>query len=65
MRFSEAQKSIANLVAQGLTNSEIGEELGYSEDSIKKHLSRMYKKLGVKRRVDFVCKFTESGRESV
>lgn len=54
MRFSEEQKKIALLVGAGCTNTEIGEELGYSADSIKKQLSRIYKKLGVKRRVEFV-----------
>ena len=54
MRLSKEQKSIAILVGAGYTNTEIGEELGYSSDSIKKQLSRIYKKLGVKRRVEFV-----------
>lgn len=54
MRLSKEQKSIATLVEAGYTNTEIGEELGYSSDSIKKQLSIIYKKLGVKRRVEFV-----------
>lgn len=54
MIFNEEQIKIAQLVKSGLTNIEIGEELGYSPDCIKKRLSLIYKKLGVKRRVEFV-----------
>ncbi len=52
MFFSEEQLKIAMLVQCGKTNIEIGEELGYSAESIKKRLSGIYKKLGIKRRIE-------------
>lgn len=48
------QKLIVELLKQGLTNIEIGEELGYSSDSIKKRLSIIYKKFGVKKRIELI-----------
>ena len=54
MLFNEEQIQIAKLVQNGFTNIEIGEELGYSADCIKKRLSKLYKKIGVKKRIEFV-----------
>ncbi len=60
MLFNAEQLKIAELVKKGFTNIEIGEELGYSGDCIKKRLSKIYKKLGVKRRVEFVKWLSEN-----
>lgn len=38
------------LVLRGLTNKQIAQTLGIAEDTVKKHLHRAYKKLGVRRR---------------
>ena len=54
MFFNEEHLKIALLVQRGRKNIEIGEELGYSAESIKKRLGEIYKKLGVKRRVELV-----------
>ena len=51
-KLNDEQKDIVKLVKQGLTNIEIGVELGYSADSIKKPLSVIYKKFGVRNRID-------------
>lgn len=49
-----SKKDIVKLVKQGLTNIEIGVELGYSADSIKKRLSVIYKKFGVRKRIELI-----------
>lgn len=54
MVFNEEDRIIAKLVKTGCTNLEIGEELGYSAESIKKRLSKIYRYLGINRRVEFV-----------
>ncbi len=56
MYLTEEQKEIINFVKKGFTNIEIGEELGYSSDTIKKKLRSIYKKFNVKRRIDLVSK---------
>jgi DNA-binding CsgD family transcriptional regulator len=48
----EAQ--VVNLVADGLGNREIAQQLDIKENSIKKSLFRIYDKLGVSNRVELV-----------
>ncbi len=47
---------IAELVAQGLTNGEIGEKLWITQNSVKQALKRMFRKLGVSARTEMVSK---------
>lgn len=54
MLFNKEQLQIVLLIKKGKTNAQIGDELGYSADCIKKRLSSLYKKLGVKRRAELV-----------
>ena len=49
----EAQ--IANLVAQGMTNKEIGAALWNTENSVKQALKRMFRKLNVSSRAEMVA----------
>lgn len=51
-RLSPRERSIAALVAQGLRNKEIGNDLGMTEGSIKVYLHRMYEKLGIQTRTE-------------
>jgi DNA-binding NarL/FixJ family response regulator len=45
--LSPAEQRILELVAQGLTNADIARQLWVTETTIKFHLSRIYRKLGV------------------
>jgi NarL family two-component system response regulator LiaR len=45
---------ILDLIAQGLSNKEIGERLFVSENTVKTHSSRVFDKLGVRRRTQAV-----------
>ena len=47
---------IAELVAQGLTNSEIAARLWITHNSVKQALKRMFRKLGVSARTEMVTK---------
>jgi len=50
------EHEILALIAQGLSNREIGEKLFVSENTVKTHSSRMFEKMQVNRRVQAVQK---------
>jgi DNA-binding NarL/FixJ family response regulator len=51
-RLSERELAILDLIADGLTNREIGERLYLSEKTVKHHVSDILAKLGLSRRVE-------------
>jgi len=55
------EHEILALIAQGLSNREIGEKLFISENTIKTHSSRLFEKMQVNRRVQAVQKGKELG----
>ncbi|MEO0532652.1 MAG: LuxR C-terminal-related transcriptional regulator [Cyanobacteria bacterium P01_A01_bin.123] len=57
-RFTQREAQIANLVAQGLTNKEIGRALWITENSVKKALKRMFRKLQVSSRAEMVAQLS-------
>ncbi|MBH8572483.1 LuxR family transcriptional regulator [Nostocaceae cyanobacterium CENA369] len=52
---------IAELVAQGLTNAEIGAALWIQENSVKQALKRMFRKLGVSCRAEMIAQLYSKG----
>ncbi len=48
------EEQVVNLVAEGIGNREIAEQLGIKENTVKKSLLRIYDKLGVSNRVELV-----------
>ena len=56
------QREIVGLVAEGLSNAEIARRLYLSESTIKQHLRRAYKLLGVKNRIQAATLFRSSNR---
>ena len=48
------EEQVVALVADGLSNREVGVELGLSEHTIKKYLLRIFDKLGISTRVELV-----------
>lgn len=55
-RLTERELLIADLVAQGLSNTEIGKKLGISHNGAKQALKRMFRKLDVSARAEMVAK---------
>jgi DNA-binding CsgD family transcriptional regulator len=55
------EMEILALVAEGLSNREIGERLFVSENTVKTHCSRAFDKLGAKRRTQAVQRGKELG----
>jgi DNA-binding CsgD family transcriptional regulator len=54
-RLTPREIEIVELVAQGLTNAEIGEKLWIQENSVKQALKRIYRKLEVSSRTKMVA----------
>ena len=59
--ITQREHEILGLIAEGLSNREIGERLFVSENTVKTHSSRVFDKLGVNRRVQAVLKGRELG----
>ena len=52
-RLSERQREVARLAAAGFTNREISDALDVSEHTVREHLSRAFRRLGVDGRLEF------------
>jgi DNA-binding CsgD family transcriptional regulator len=57
--LTQREIQIANLVAKGLTNAEIGAELWITQNSVKQALKRIFRKLGVSARTEMVAKLKD------
>lgn len=51
-RLNPREKRIARLVARGLRNREIGQEMNIGEGTVKVYLHTMYQKLGIENRTE-------------
>ncbi|GMU65016.1 MAG: hypothetical protein AMXMBFR36_12900 [Acidobacteriota bacterium] len=60
LEITPRELEILGLVAEGLSNREIGERLFVSENTVKTHCSRLFDKLGAKRRTQAI----QIGREA-
>lgn len=56
IRLTPRELQIAELVAKGLTNAEIGIELWITQNSVKQALKRMFRKLNVSARAELVAR---------
>jgi two-component system, NarL family, response regulator LiaR len=54
LRITRRELEILELIAQGLSNREIAEKLFVSESTVKTHSSRVFDKLGARRRTQAV-----------
>jgi len=52
--FARRERDILELMAQGMSNREIAENLFVSENTVKTHSTRVFSKLGAKRRTQAV-----------
>lgn len=55
--LSEREREVIKYIVEGLSNIEIGERLFVCEKTVKFHLSRIYKKLGVKGRPQLIVEY--------
>ena len=62
MDLSERELEIIDLVAQGLTNQEIGERLMISKRTVDNHVSNVFTKTGSKNRVALLNWAMDNGK---
>jgi DNA-binding NarL/FixJ family response regulator len=60
-RLTERERAVLELLAQGRTNAEIGQELHLSESTVKKHVHDMLEKLHLASRVEMALYAARSG----
>ena len=61
LSITRREFEVLELVAQGMSNREIAEKLFVSENTVKTHASRVFDKLGAKRRIQAVQRGKELG----
>jgi DNA-binding CsgD family transcriptional regulator len=59
-RLTPREMQIAELVAQGLTNAQIGASLWITEHTVKQALKRMFRKLKISSRAELVARIVQS-----
>ncbi len=59
--LSPRQQQVLELMAEGMTNNEIGEELGVTERTVKAYAQELYDKLGVRNRAGAVAEAAKLG----
>jgi len=53
-RMTKREAEVVRLAVEGLSNREIGQQLGLTEHTVKNYLFRIFDKLGVSNRVELV-----------
>ena len=60
--LSSQERRVLALVAEGLTNKEVGEKLGLSDNTVKNYLVTVFEKLQVKRRSQAAALFVQQSK---
>jgi DNA-binding NarL/FixJ family response regulator len=60
--FTPSEVRVARLVTRGATNREVAAALGLSAKTVEWHLSRLYRKVGVRSRTELAWRFARTRR---
>jgi two-component system response regulator DevR len=59
--LNESQRAILRLISEGYSNREIAERVHLSENTVKSHIQEIFRKLGVRNRVEAALRATKEG----
>ncbi len=62
--LSHQERRVLALVADGMTNKQVGEQLGLSENTVKNYLVNVFEKLRVKRRAHAAAIYVQQAQTS-
>ena len=62
--LSPQERRVVALLADGLTNKEIGDHLGLTEKTVKNYLATIFSKLNISRRAQAAALFVEAGKSA-
>jgi two-component system response regulator DevR len=62
--LSPQERRVVALLASGLTNKEIGDQLGLTEKTVKNYLATIFSKLNITRRTQAAALYVEAGHPS-
>jgi DNA-binding NarL/FixJ family response regulator len=60
--LSVREREVLEMAAQGLTNSQVGSQLGVTVHAVKFHLASVYRKLGVANRTEAAVIFLRAAQ---
>ena len=55
--LTKRERMIAEVLAENISNKEIGERLYIAENTVKKHINNIFRKTGVKNRTEFIHQY--------
>jgi DNA-binding NarL/FixJ family response regulator len=61
-QLSPQERRVVSLLASGLTNKEIGDQMGLTEKTVKNYLATIFTKLNISRRAQAATLYTEAAR---
>ncbi|MNJ24106.1 Transcriptional regulatory protein DegU [compost metagenome] len=54
MNITEREREIIHLLSKGMSNKQIGQQLGISHFTVRDHLSAVFKKLNITNRFELI-----------
>ncbi len=64
-QLSHQERRVVALLADGMTNKQIGEQMGLTEKTVKNYLATIFTKLNIERRTQAAALYVESGKSDV
>lgn len=64
-QLSFQERRVVALLADGMTNKQIGEQMGLTEKTVKNYLATIFTKLNIERRTQAVALYVESGKSTI
>ncbi len=64
-QLSFQERRVVALLSEGMTNKQIGEQLGLTEKTVKNYLATIFTKLNIERRSQAAALFVESGQSGI